>query len=283
MQAAVSEGCSQANSWLIEIFLKVGWDWTKQSKSLFKPTQICLYLYEIVNWVLKDFRLLPYWLTFHIFLLSVLKNSLLPILIKCSLYGSTTQTYSAAWMERPWELSACCLEPAAQSDLGMAAWPWAEQCPLTHQVPTEAGAGGRRGRRRNVLLLPKYIMSTNTAVTLHLCSPWNFKQQGKGNKLRMRQKGVLPCAGWGAGTGQGTAGMSSLGVRGLWQQLLLRQEGQEAASTPICQSCVQSQAVTALVLIHHIPALPLTPSSSHKLYRQKINFRDTFVLWWPLA
>lgn len=45
MQAAVSEGCSQADSWLIEIILKVGWDWTKQSKSLFKPTQICLYLW----------------------------------------------------------------------------------------------------------------------------------------------------------------------------------------------------------------------------------------------
>lgn len=179
MQAAVSEGCSQANSWLIEIFLKIGWDWTKQSKSLFKPTQICLYLYKIVNWVLKDFRLLPYWLMLQIFLLSVLNSCLLPILINCSLYGSTTPAHSAAWMERPWELSASCLEQAAQSDLGMAAWPWAGQCPLTHQVLTEAGAGGRRGRRRNALLLPKYSMNTNTAVSLYLFSPWNFQAAGE--------------------------------------------------------------------------------------------------------
>lgn len=98
MQAAESQGCSQANSWLIEIILKVGWDWTKQSKSLFKPTQICLYLYEIVNWVLKDFRLLLYWLMFQIFLLPVLKSCLLPILIKCSLCGSAAQAHPATCM-----------------------------------------------------------------------------------------------------------------------------------------------------------------------------------------
>lgn len=187
-------------------------------------------------------------------------------------------------MEKPWKFRVSCLEPAAQSDLGMATWPWAEQCPLTHKVPTEAGAGGRRRRRRKALLLPKCSKSTNTAVTLHLCSPWNFKQQGNETKLRMRQKWVLPCAGWGAGAGQGSrAGMSSVGVRGSWQQLPLRQKGQEAASIPICQSCVQPQAVPALVLIHHIPALPLTPSWSCRLYRQKINFRDTLVLWLLLA
>lgn len=210
MQAAVSEGCSQDDSWLIEIILEVVWDWTKQSKSLFKPTQICLYLYKIVNWVLKDFRLLPCWLMFQIVLLSVLKSCLLPVLVVGSPYGSRTQAHSAAWMERPWEFSASCLEPAPQSGLGTAAWPWAEQCPLTHQVPIEAGAGGRRRRRRNALLLPKYSMSMNTAVTLHLCSPWNFKQQGNATKLRIRQKGVLPCSGWGS-----TAGMSSVDIRGL--------------------------------------------------------------------
>lgn len=62
-------------------------------------------------------------------------------------------------------------------------------------------AGGRRKQRRKALLLPKYSMNTNTAVTLHLWSPWIFKQQGNETKLGIRQKRVLPCAGWGTGTG----------------------------------------------------------------------------------
>lgn len=123
-------------------------------------------------------------------------------------------------------------------------------------------------------------MNTSTAVTLHLCSPWNFKQQGNETELIMRQEGALPCAGWGS-----TAGMSSADVGGLVAAAApeaARSGSSGSSSIPICQSCVQSQAVTALVLFHHIPALPLTPSSSHRLYRQKINFRDTRVLSWPL-
>lgn len=248
MQAAVSEGWAQANSWLIEIILKVGWDRTKQSKSLFKPTQICLYLYRIVNWVLKDFRLLPYWLMFQIFLLSVLQSCLLPVLIKCSLHGSTTQAQSAAWMERPWELSsASCLEPAPQRDLGTAAWPWKGSV-HSPRAPGETGAGEEGGETlSSPLLLPKSSMSTNTAVTFCLYSPWSREMKrnySSSREMKLNWEGGRrePCPVL-AGL-QGQAGAAQLGCHQLtsegscsWQQLFLGQEGQEAASIPICQSC----------------------------------------------
>lgn len=176
MQAAESEGCSQANSWLIEIILKVGWDWTKQSKSLSKPTQICLYLYKIVNRVLKDFRLLLYWLLLQIFLLSVLKSCWLPVLIKCCLCCSAAQAHSAAWMERPRELSTSCLEPAPQGALGMAAWPWAQQCPL------------RCRRQEKEEKWEMLSCCQNTARARTLQSLYTFVHPGTSSSREMRLK-----------------------------------------------------------------------------------------------
>lgn len=159
---------------------------------------------------------------FQIFLLPVLKSFLLPILIKCSLCGSAAQAHPAAWMG---ESSV----PLVWSQLHKVTWegqPGLGRAVSTHP-PGSHCSWCRRRRRRDSLLLPKYSVSTNTAVTLHLCSPWSLKQQGNETKLSMRQEGALPCAGWGS-----TAGMAAADVGGLWQQLLLRQEGQEAPPSP---------------------------------------------------
>lgn len=83
---------------------------------------------------------------------------------------------------------------------------------------------------------------------------------------------------WGQGTGS-TAGTSADDIGAHITAAGPEAGGTgEAASIPICQSCVQSHAVIALVLFHQVQALILTASSSHRLYRQKINFRDTLDL-----
>lgn len=272
MQAAESQGCSQANSWLIEVILKVGWDWTKQSKSLFKPTQICLYLYEIVNWVLKDFRLLLYWLMFQIFLLPVLKSFLLPILIECSLCGSAAQAHPAARMG---ESSV----PLVWSQLHKVTWegqPGLGRAVSTHP-PGSHCSWCRRQEKKEEGFSPAAKIQREHKHCSHFTPLFTleFEAAGKWNQTE-HEAGGGPALCW---LGQHSWDGSS------WRGRALAAAAPEAgrsgsSSIPICQSCVQSQAVTALVLFHHIPALPLTPSSSH---RQKINFRDTRVLSWPLA
>lgn len=110
-------------------------------------------------------------------------------------------------------------------------------------------------------------MNTNTTVTLDLCSPSVFKQWGNEAELRINQKSYPHQAGISPGnTSTCTAAGPEVGGMA------------EVAFIPTCQSCVQSHAVIALVLFHHTPILLLTATSSHKLYRQKIIFRDTFDL-----
>lgn len=97
---AGSTGCFQAGFWLEGMILKVGSDWIKQSKSLYKPTHICLYLHKMVNCVLKSFRLFPSWMMFQMYLLAVLQSCLLPMLgMCCSLDGSTTQNRVSALLD----------------------------------------------------------------------------------------------------------------------------------------------------------------------------------------